>query len=70
MSTPRLELCGATDALLEALVPAVRNGEADADPSPYGDPMSLYGMVMSPNRKYECEATFSGWQTAATTAQT
>ncbi|MGO1974626.1 MAG: GNAT family N-acetyltransferase [Propionibacteriaceae bacterium] len=42
VSTPRLELCGATDELLTALVPAVRNGEADADPLPYDDPMSLY----------------------------
>lgn len=42
VSTPHLELRGATDDLLEALVPAVHNGEADADPPPYDDPMSLY----------------------------
>lgn len=42
VSTPRLELRGATDDLLAGLVPAVRGGEADADPPPYDDPISLY----------------------------
>lgn len=42
VSTPRLELVGATDDLLEQLEPAVRAGKADADPAPYDDPMSLY----------------------------
>ena len=42
VSTPRLELRGATDDLLEELVPVVRAGLADADPPPFDDPMSLY----------------------------
>jgi RimJ/RimL family protein N-acetyltransferase len=40
--TPRLELRGATDDLLERLSPAVRGGKADAEPAPFDDPMSLY----------------------------
>jgi RimJ/RimL family protein N-acetyltransferase len=41
--TPRLELLGATDALLERLVPAVREGlVSDDGPPPFDDPMSLY----------------------------
>lgn len=42
VTTPQLTLRGATDELLEQLVPLVREGEADADPPPYDDPMSLY----------------------------
>jgi RimJ/RimL family protein N-acetyltransferase len=42
VTTPRIELRGATDDLLEELVPAVRRGQADADPPPFDDPMSLY----------------------------
>lgn len=42
MTTPRLELRGATDDLLAELVPMVRAGLADADPPPFDDPMSLY----------------------------
>ncbi len=42
VSTPRVELRGATDALLEQLLPLVRAGQADADPPPFDDPMSLY----------------------------
>jgi RimJ/RimL family protein N-acetyltransferase len=40
--TPRLTLAGATDELLERLVPVVRAGVADAAPWPFDDPMSLY----------------------------
>lgn len=40
--TPRLELRGATDDLLERLVPAVRSGQATADPPPWDDPNSFY----------------------------
>lgn len=40
--TPRLELRGATDSLLERLSPAVRDGKADAEPAPFDDPLSLY----------------------------
>lgn len=40
--TPRLELRGATDGLLEQLAPVVRAGEADAQPASFDDPMSLY----------------------------
>jgi RimJ/RimL family protein N-acetyltransferase len=42
VTTPRIELRGATDELLEALVPLVRAGQADAEPPPFDDPMSLY----------------------------
>ena len=42
VSTPRLELVGATDDLLARLQPLVRAGKAAADPAPYDDPMSLY----------------------------
>ncbi|MFD2078195.1 Protein N-acetyltransferase, RimJ/RimL family [Actinopolymorpha cephalotaxi] len=40
--TPRLSLLGATDALLERLVPTVRKGVATEPPWPFDDPMSLY----------------------------
>lgn len=41
--TPRLALLGATDELLERLVPVVRAGVVDpAAPLPFDDPMSLY----------------------------
>ncbi len=42
VSTPRIELVGATDELLEQLQPLVRDGKANADPAPYDDPISLY----------------------------
>lgn len=42
VSTPRIELLGATDDLLAQLQPLVRDGKATADPAPYDDPMSLY----------------------------
>ena len=42
ISTPRLELMGASDALLVELQELVRDGRALADPPPYDDPMSLY----------------------------
>jgi len=42
VTTPRIELRGATDELLTELVPLVRAGQADADPPPFDDPMSLY----------------------------
>ncbi len=40
--TPRIELVGAADHLLEELVPIVRAGKAYAEPAPYDDPISLY----------------------------
>jgi RimJ/RimL family protein N-acetyltransferase len=40
--TPRLTLAGASDDLLERLVPLVRAGVADAEPWPFDDPSSLY----------------------------
>jgi RimJ/RimL family protein N-acetyltransferase len=40
--TPRLSLLGATDELLERLVPVVRAGVATEEPWPFDDPMSLY----------------------------
>lgn len=42
VTTPTLELRGATDDLLDELADAVHAGKADADPAPYDDPMSLY----------------------------
>ncbi|WP_017591665.1 GNAT family N-acetyltransferase [Nocardiopsis potens] len=40
--TPRLSLMGATDELLERLLPVVRKGVATGPPWPFDDPMSLY----------------------------
>lgn len=40
--TPRLELQGATDDLLEQLAPLVWSGKAMADPPPWDDPCSFY----------------------------
>lgn len=40
--TPQLTLAGATDALLERLVPIVRQGVVGSDQAPFDDPMSLY----------------------------
>lgn len=40
--TPRLSLLGATDELLERLVPTVRKGVATQAPWPFDDPISLY----------------------------
>lgn len=42
VSTPTLELRGATDDLLDHLADVVRAGQAHADPAPYDDPMSFY----------------------------
>ncbi|MFE4171472.1 GNAT family N-acetyltransferase [Streptomyces sp. NPDC056909] len=48
--TPRLSLLGATDELLERLVPVVRKGVATGPPWPFDDPMSLY--EDSPEREW------------------
>lgn len=42
VSTPTLELRGATDDLLDELAEVVRAGRTHADPAPYDDPMSFY----------------------------
>ena len=42
VATPRLELRGATDDLLDQLAEVVRAGKAYAEPAPYDDPMSFY----------------------------
>jgi RimJ/RimL family protein N-acetyltransferase len=42
VATPRLELRGATDDLLERLAPLVRSGKASDDPPPYDDPFWAY----------------------------
>lgn len=42
VSTPMLELRGATDELLDQLAEVVRAGKTHADPAPYDDPMSFY----------------------------
>jgi RimJ/RimL family protein N-acetyltransferase len=42
VTTPTLELRGATDDLLDELAGAVRDGKTHADPPPYDDPMSFY----------------------------
>ncbi len=49
--TPRLELRGATDALLDELAPIVRAGGATADPPPWDDPNSFY--ETDPDRRVE-----------------
>jgi RimJ/RimL family protein N-acetyltransferase len=48
--TPRLVLAGATDELLERLIPVVRAGVVGAGPLPFDDPMSLY--QDSPEREW------------------
>jgi RimJ/RimL family protein N-acetyltransferase len=48
--TPRLSLLGATDELLEQLVPVVRKGVVTEPPWPFDDPMSLY--KDSPEREW------------------
>jgi RimJ/RimL family protein N-acetyltransferase len=48
--TPRLTLAGATDDLLERLIPVVRAGVVAPDASPFDDPMSLY--EDSPEREW------------------
>jgi RimJ/RimL family protein N-acetyltransferase len=42
VSTPMLELRGATDELLDELADVVRAGKTHAEPPPYDDPMSFY----------------------------
>ena len=42
VSTPTLELRGATDELLDQLAEVVRAGKTHAEPAPYDDPMSFY----------------------------
>jgi RimJ/RimL family protein N-acetyltransferase len=42
VTTPTLELRGATDELLDQLAEVVRAGKTHADPAPYDDPMSFY----------------------------
>lgn len=42
IETPKLELRGATDDLLERLAPLVRAGKAMDDPKPYDDPFWAY----------------------------
>jgi RimJ/RimL family protein N-acetyltransferase len=49
--TPRLTLAGASDELLERLVPLVRAGVADAEPWPFDDPISFY--ADSPEREWQ-----------------
>lgn len=49
--TPRLSLLGATDELLERLVPTVRKGVATKPPWPFDDPMSLY--LDAPEREWD-----------------
>jgi RimJ/RimL family protein N-acetyltransferase len=48
--TPRLSLLGATDDLLERLVPVVRKGVVREAPWPFDDPMSLY--MDNPDREW------------------
>jgi RimJ/RimL family protein N-acetyltransferase len=48
--TPRLVLAGATDELLERLIPLVRAGVVGSGPPPFDDPMSLY--EDSPEREW------------------
>src|SRR5580693_7820933 len=48
--TPRVVLAGATDDLLERLIPLVRAGVVGSGPLPFDDPMSLY--EDSPEREW------------------
>lgn len=48
--TPRLSLLGASDDLLERLVPVVRKGVVTGPPLPFDDPISLYRD--SPDREW------------------
>jgi len=48
--TPKLALSGATDDLLERLVPVIRDGIVDPKQTPFDDPMSLY--QDSPQREW------------------
>lgn len=48
--TPRLTLAGASDELLERLVPLVRAGIADVEPWPFDDPIAFYDD--SPEREW------------------
>jgi hypothetical protein len=41
VSTPTLELRGATDELLDQLAEVVRAGKTHADPAPYDDPIAI-----------------------------
>jgi RimJ/RimL family protein N-acetyltransferase len=50
VTTPRLRLRGATDELLEGLLPVVRSGVVVGDEAPFDDPMSLYDG--SPEREW------------------
>lgn len=57
--TPRLTLAGATDELLERLVPVVRAGVVGPGQLPFDDPMSLYDN--SPEREWRwLRAIWSG----------
>jgi len=49
--TPRLVLAGATDELLERLIPVVRAGVVSSGPLPFDDPMSFY--QDSPAREWQ-----------------
>jgi RimJ/RimL family protein N-acetyltransferase len=49
--TPRLTLAGASDELLERLVPLVRAGVADTEPWPFDDPTSFY--ADNPEREWQ-----------------
>lgn len=51
ITTPVVELRGATDELLGRLAPAVRSGHATADPPPWDDPNSFY--ESDPDRRVE-----------------
>ncbi|MDR6319400.1 GNAT family N-acetyltransferase [Actinoplanes couchii] len=48
--TPRITLAGASDDLLERLVPLVRAGIADTEPWPFDDPIAFY--ADSPEREW------------------
>jgi RimJ/RimL family protein N-acetyltransferase len=49
--TPTLTLAGATDDLLERLIPVIRDGIVSAGEAPFDDPMSLY--QDSPQREWQ-----------------
>jgi hypothetical protein len=47
VSTPTVDLFGATDELLDQLAEVVRAGKTHADPAPYDDPMSFTSPILT-----------------------
>src|SRR4051794_14191760 len=59
VTTPRLQLLGATDERLEQLIPVVRDGVVRSDELPFDDPMSFYEPSPTRERRW-MRAIWSG----------